>query len=97
MCQDTETHKQYLEEKRRILQDLHDKAVMVRAAFKEMKGMECFGETGALYLFPRISGLPEGTTDFDYCMALLEETGLCTVNGAGFGQKENTHHLRIAF
>ena len=41
--------------------------------------------------------LPEGTTDFDYCMALLEETGLCVVNGSGFGQKEGTHHLRIAF
>ena len=30
-------------------------------------------------------------------MALLEETGLCTVNGSGFGQREGTHHLRIAF
>jgi aspartate/methionine/tyrosine aminotransferase len=30
-------------------------------------------------------------------MALLEETGLCVVNGSGFGQKEGTHHLRIAF
>jgi aspartate/methionine/tyrosine aminotransferase len=30
-------------------------------------------------------------------MVLLEETGLCTVNGIGFGQKEGTHHLRIAF
>jgi len=30
-------------------------------------------------------------------MRLLEETGLCTVNGAGFGQRQGTHHLRIAF
>jgi alanine transaminase len=30
-------------------------------------------------------------------MALLEETGLCTVNGSGFGQKPGTQHLRIAF
>jgi aspartate/methionine/tyrosine aminotransferase len=41
--------------------------------------------------------LPPGKTDFDYCMALLESTGLCTVNGGGFGQKEGTSHLRIAF
>ena len=30
-------------------------------------------------------------------MALLEDTGLVTVNGAGFAQAEGTQHLRIAF
>ena len=91
------TYQGYIEEKNKILSDLHEKAVMIREAFSEMEGMECFGETGALYLFPRLNVLPESTTDFDYCMALLEKTGLCTVNGSGFGQKEGTHHLRIAF
>jgi aspartate/methionine/tyrosine aminotransferase len=93
----SKTHQRYLKEKKKVLDDLHDKAVMVRNAFEEMDGVECFGETGALYLFPRLNSLPEGKTDFDYCMALLEETGLCTVNGSGFGQKEGTQHLRIAF
>ena len=50
-----------------------------------------------MYLFPRLNVLPRGTTDFDYCMSLLETTGLCTVNGAGFGQRAGTNHLRIAF
>jgi alanine transaminase len=62
-----------------------------------MEGVECFGKTGAMYLFPRINRIPPGTTDFDYCMSLLETTGLCTVNGSGFGQRPGTHHLRIAF
>jgi len=93
----SQTRKTYVEEKENILNDLHEKAVMVREAFQEMEGVECFGETGALYLFPRLNVLPAGTTDYDYCMALLEETGLCTVNGSGFGQKEGTNHLRIAF
>ncbi|NQS92320.1 MAG: aminotransferase class I/II-fold pyridoxal phosphate-dependent enzyme, partial [Chloroflexi bacterium] len=91
------TYQKYIEEKNKILSDLHQKANMIREAFSDMEGMECFGETGALYLFPRMNILPEATTDFDYCMALLEKTGLCTVNGSGFGQKEGTHHLRIAF
>ena len=91
------TYQRYIEEKNKILTDLHEKAMMIREAFSEMEGVECFGKTGALYLFPRLNVLPEDTTDFDYCMALLEETGLCTVNGSGFGQKEGTHHLRIAF
>ncbi|MEJ2137463.1 MAG: hypothetical protein P8X86_19725 [Desulfofustis sp.] len=87
----------YLKEKNRILNNLKAKATMIRGAFTQMGGVECFGETGAMYLFPRLNNLPEGKTDFDYCMALLEETGLVTVNGSGFGQRAGTHHLRIAF
>ena len=95
--QDSLSYERFIQEKGQILSDLREKAVMIREAFAQMDGVECFGETGAMYLFPRLNKLPEGTTDFDYCMALLEETGLCTVNGSGFGQQEGTHHLRIAF
>lgn len=94
---DGETYQQFFREKETVLNDLKAKAVMVKEAFTQMKGMDCFGEIGAMYLFPRLNKLPAGKTDFDYCMALLEKTGLCTVNGAGFGQKEGTNHLRIAF
>ena len=85
---------QFITEKEKVLANLYEKAIMVRAAFKEMDGVESFGKTGAMYLFPRLNKLPAGTDDFDYCMALLEETGLCVVNGSGFGLK---NHLRIAF
>ena len=50
-----------------------------------------------MYLFPRLEKLPPGTTDFDYCMSLLESTGWCTVDGTGFGQRAGTNHLRVAF
>jgi aspartate/methionine/tyrosine aminotransferase len=90
-------HKRFVAEKEGILRALYEKATMIKAAFKEMEGVECFGRTGALYLFPRLNALPRGTTDFDYCMSLLETTGLCTVNGSGFGQRPGTNHLRIAF
>jgi len=93
----SEPYGQFMEEKRRILADLSDKANMIRDAFKEMDGVECFGRIGAMYLFPRLNKLPQGTNDFDYCMRLLETTGLVTVNGSGFGQREGTQHLRIAF
>lgn len=95
--QNTGIASQFLEEKNQIINDLRAKAEIIRSAFEDMDGMDCYGETGALYLFPRLGKLPEGKTDFDYCMALLEETGLCTVNGGGFGQKKDTRHLRIAF
>jgi aspartate/methionine/tyrosine aminotransferase len=87
----------FVAERDAVLAALHEKATLIREAFGEMRGVECFGRIGAMYLFPRLSGLPEGTTDFDYCMALLEETGLCTINGSGFHQRPGTSHLRIAF
>jgi aspartate/methionine/tyrosine aminotransferase len=90
-------YEQFVREKEEVLRGLYEKAVMIREAFKAMEGVECFGRTGAMYLFPRLNRIPKGTTDFDYCMSLLEATGLCTVNGSGFGQKEGTSHLRIAF
>ena len=93
----TDAFDKFLQEKQTILDDLYNKANIIKKSFKEMDGMECFGKIGALYLFPRINKLPPNTTDFDYCMTLLEETGLCVVNGSGFGQKPGTHHLRIAF
>ena len=87
----------YQEEKNAVLGELEAKAALIKESFKQMEGMECFGRTGAMYLFPRLNTLPSGSNDFDYCMALLEETGICTVNGAGFGQLPGTKHMRIAF
>ena len=95
--ENSQPYQQFNREKQQILQELHEKATLVRDAFNQMDGVACFGETSGMYLFPRLGKLPDGTNDFDYCMALLEETGICVVNGSGFGQKEGTHHLRIAF
>ncbi len=93
----TDAFENFIQERQTILDDLFSKANIVKKAFENMQGMECFGKIGALYLFPRINKLPPNTTDFEYCMALLEKTGLCVVNGSGFGQRVGTHHLRIAF
>lgn len=88
---------EFARERDAVLTALHEKATLIREAFGQMEGMACFGRIGAMYLFPRLGRLPPGKTDFDYCMALLEDTGLVTVNGSGFGQKPGTSHLRVAF
>jgi aspartate/methionine/tyrosine aminotransferase len=36
----------------------------------------------------------EAKRDCDYCMTLLEETGICVVPGSGFGQMPGTLHFR---
>lgn len=93
----TEPYAQFQQEKETVLKELYDKAMMIKAAFKQMHGMQCFGRVGAMYLFPRLEKLPAQSNDYDYCLNLLETTGITTVNGTGFGQKPGTQHLRIAF
>ncbi len=39
----------------------------------------------------------EAKRDNDYCLALLEETGICVVPGSGFGQRPGTFHFRTTF
>jgi aspartate/methionine/tyrosine aminotransferase len=39
----------------------------------------------------------EAKRDSDYCMALLEKTGICVVPGSGFGQLPHTLHFRTTF
>ena len=58
-----------------------------------MPDVHCNVVAGAMYAFPRIE-IPEGRTDNEYCMALLEETGICVVPGTGFAQVPGTAHFR---
>ncbi|KAF2286717.1 hypothetical protein GH714_023905 [Hevea brasiliensis] len=58
---------------------------------------------GAMYSFPQIRLPPKAieaakkagkVPDVFYCLKLLEATGISTVPGSGFGQKEGVFHLR---
>lgn len=60
---------------------------------------------GAMYAFPRLhltksaiqaaKDAKAPNADFFYCLKLVEETGIMTVPGSGFGQKDKQHHFRI--
>ena len=39
----------------------------------------------------------DAARDTAYCLALLEETGICVVPGSGFGQEPGTLHFRTTF
>ena len=39
----------------------------------------------------------EAKRDSDYCLTLLEETGICVVPGSGLGQVPGTYHFRTTF
>jgi len=59
-----------------------------------------------MYLFPTITLPPKALeqakkenrpADEFYCFRMLDATGVCTVAGTGFGQKEGTFHFRTTF
>lgn len=83
----------YATERRAIEEALRLKAQMVADGLNAIPGIECNPAEGAMYAFPKIT-LPPGVTDSEYCLALLEETGLCVVPGSGFGQAPGTSHFR---
>ncbi len=80
-------------ERREILEQLRRKAEIVERGLNAVPGIRCNRVAGAMYAFPRIE-LPPGATDDAWCLALLEETGICVVPGSGFGQDPGTHHFR---
>lgn len=83
----------YQKEKKAILDALRRKAQILADGLNKVEGIRCNTVAGAMYAFPQIT-IPAGRTDEDYCMALLEKTGICVVPGTGFGQRTGTAHFR---
>lgn len=57
-----------------------------------------------MYAFPRIAPTPAAraaaqrrgrTQDLDYCLSLLDNTGICAVPGGGFGVSPEGFHIRM--
>ncbi|KAL3888708.1 hypothetical protein ACJMK2_001071 [Sinanodonta woodiana] len=98
------SYAKFQDEKSNVLSVLAEKARLITDLFNSIEGISCNEVQGAMYAFPRIY-LPDKAIDaarklnqnpdFFYCSQLLEETGICTVPGSGFGQKEGTYHFRI--
>jgi aspartate/methionine/tyrosine aminotransferase len=84
----------YERERRGVLEALRRKAAIVEEGLNAARGIRCNPVAGAMYAFPRID-LPPGVTDEEWCLALLEETGICVVPGSGFGQAPGTWHFRM--
>jgi aspartate/methionine/tyrosine aminotransferase len=83
----------FVKERDGILNELKQRAIILAEGLNRIPGIQCNKVAGAMYCFPRVS-LPEGRTDAEYCMSLLEETGICVVPGSGFGQAPGTCHFR---
>lgn len=99
-----ETVERFQKEESEIFQGLKDRAELLNKTFNEMKNTTCAKIQGAMYAFPRIHLSQKAIQaakdknlepDFLYCYEMLEQTGIMTVPGSGFGQKEDEYHFRI--
>lgn len=100
----------YQKEKQAILDSLRRKAVLLGEGVNAIDGLSAEVPPGAMYAFVRLE-LPPVTDlasspdrekelrdlEFEYCLKLLEETGICVVPGSGFGQAAGTLHFRTTF
>lgn len=98
-----QSYELFKKEKKAELESLRRRAHMVTDAFNSMEGITCNFVEGAMYAFPKLTLPPKAIAaakaagkapDAFYCLKLLEETGISTVPGSGFGQEEGTFHLR---
>ncbi|KAL9655751.1 hypothetical protein ABK040_004979 [Willaertia magna] len=97
------SYEQYINERDTILNSLKRRAEKLVSLLNSLEGVSCQPVEGAMYAFPKIE-LPEKAIkkakelglapDLFYVMELLENTGLTTVPGSGFQQKEGTYHFR---
>ena len=104
-----ESYELFIKERDYILNEMKQKAEIIGKELSKIDGIEIEIPEGAMYAFVKIE-LPhtrdissmteeekldyESSRDSDYCMALLEETGICVVPGSGFGQLPGTLHFR---
>lgn len=100
------SHGPFRSEKLGIFNALKERSHKLYLAFNKMKGVSCQEPAGAMYCFPQLTLSEKAKTaaaqagmapDEFYCAQLLENTGICTVPGSGFGQVPGTWHLRTTF
>lgn len=80
----------------RFASDLKTRAELTTARLSAMPGMRCVMPRAAFYAMPQVT-LPPGTTDEDYILGLLRETGILCVYGAGFGMPPGEGFFRLVF
>ncbi len=94
----------YNKERNHIFEGLERRAGSLYESLNNMEGVTTNETQGAMYSFAKLD-LPKKFIaeaeslgihpDLHFCLQLVEETGMITVPGSGFGQEEGTAHIRM--
>ncbi|MDQ3099681.1 MAG: aminotransferase class I/II-fold pyridoxal phosphate-dependent enzyme [bacterium] len=107
------SYAQYIQERNLILESLRIRAYLLATGLNSIEGVSIEVPAGAMYAFVRVELPQDTHLDVnmsddelvgyhskrnnEYCLRLLEETGICVVPGSGFGQKLGRYHFRTTF
>ena len=75
---------------------LRERADVTTRRLNAIPGMSCVAPAAAFYAMPKVA-LPPGTTDEDFVLSLLRETGVLCVYGSGFGTRPADGYFRVVF
>lgn len=73
---------------------MKERAELLTKSLNQMDNMSCQRIEGAMYAFPKVEFTPKAievakgknmAPDLMYCMDMVDETGILTVPGSGFG------------
>lgn len=100
----TEVVELFNSQRTHILDGMKRRAKLLHTCLNNMEGVSTNPTEGALYSFAKLD-LPKKFIeeaeslgrhpDMHFCLHLVEETGMVTVPGSGFGQEPGTAHIRM--
>ena len=99
-----ESFPKYSREMHAIYSSLKNRAQKIFQKLNQLENVSCQPITGAMYAFPKIEFPPAAIeaaksmkvpVDEMYCLSMVEQAGIVTVPGSGFGQVPGTYHFRI--
>jgi len=79
-----------------FVSELKKRRDLVVKRLNSMPGLSCPNPQGAFYAFPKIEDNRFGT-DKEFVQKLLEQKGVLTVHGSGFGEKYGSGHFRLVY
>ncbi|MDI1495960.1 MAG: aminotransferase [Cenarchaeum symbiont of Oopsacas minuta] len=79
-----------------FVDELQKRRDYVIKRLNSIDGISCPIPGGAFYAFPKIENSKLGN-DVEFTKGLLEEQGVLTVHGSGFGTKYGTGHFRLVY
>ena len=80
-----------------MVNKLRKRRDLVIKRLNQISSISCNVPKGAFYAFPKINLSSRWKNDKHFVLDLLNETGVLTVHGSGFGSNFGTDHFRIVY
>jgi aspartate/methionine/tyrosine aminotransferase len=80
----------------KFVSEIKERRDIVIKRLNDIPGLSCPNPRGAFYAFPKIEN-NKYSSDKEFVLKLLEEKGVLTVHGSGFGETYGSGHFRLVY